>query len=67
MKKGEGEHEGKNEIQNIQEKECGIAVDPAMIPSILWIDVLFPSYIHQLSLFLKYFTGYPYLQHLLAL
>jgi hypothetical protein len=31
MKKGEGEHEGKNEIQNIQEKECGIAVDPAMV------------------------------------
>ena len=31
MKKGEGEHEGKNEIQNIQENECGIAVDPAMV------------------------------------
>lgn len=33
----------------------------------LGFDVLFPSYIHQLSLFLKYFTGYHYLQLLLRL
>ena len=37
----------------------------ALYRSTLWIDVLFPSYIHQLSLYLQYFTDYHCLQLLL--